>query len=73
MKKIIDPTGTVLTPSLNGWRCKGNGEHKDEQGDFIECCCDECNYYLKCFPQYNPYSKINRFKKWFKNHFKNHF
>ena len=26
--------------------CEGNGTHKD-----IECRCDECDYFLYCFPQ----------------------
>ena len=34
-----------LTPSLGGWKCLGNGE--DER---FECCCDECSFYLICFP-----------------------
>lgn len=35
----------ILTPSENGKDCLGNGTHED-----IECCCDECEYYLLCFP-----------------------
>ena len=27
--------------------CLGNGE----QG--FECCCDECDYYLLCFPEFD--------------------
>lgn len=53
-EKIIDITGIELTPSRQGRKCKGNGE----QG--YECCCDECDYFLKCFPQYLP--KKNRLK-----------
>lgn len=45
---VIDPsTGTVLTPSYHGKQCQGNGDHPG-----IECCCDECDYYLICFPEY---------------------
>ncbi len=47
-KQIIDITGAPLTPSRQGRRCLGNGEHPE-----YECCCDECDYYLKCFPQYD--------------------
>ena len=47
-KKFIDVTGIPLTPSRNGKRCLGNGEHPG-----IECCCDECDYYLECFPDWN--------------------
>lgn len=44
--KIQDPTGTPLTPSDQGKDCLGNGERPE-----YECCCDECDYYLHCFPQ----------------------
>ena len=46
-KHIIDVTGTPLTPSNQGSECLGNGEHPE-----YECCCDECDYFLICFPQY---------------------
>ena len=36
----------TLKPSLGGKECLGNGTHDD-----IEIQCDECNYYLECFPQ----------------------
>lgn len=43
-----DPsTGIVLTPSYHGEQCQGNGEHPG-----VECCCDECDHYLTCFPDY---------------------
>ena len=45
---IIDVTGTILTPSNGGKDCFGNGEHIE----LIACCCDECDYYLDCFPEY---------------------
>jgi len=45
---FIDPTGTVLTPSWHGEKCQGNGEHPG-----VECCCDECNFYLACFPDWD--------------------
>lgn len=47
-KRIIDVTGTTLTPSWQGCKCLGNGEHPR-----YECCCDECSYYLYCFPQFD--------------------
>ncbi|MBM6920150.1 hypothetical protein H6A12_03120 [Phocea massiliensis] len=47
---IVDTTGTVLIPGNEGRNCLGNGTHDDEQGNRIECCCDECDYYLECFP-----------------------
>ena len=49
---IIDITGTIPTPSNGGKDCLGNGEHTDKNGNLIECCCDECDYYLKCFPAF---------------------
>jgi hypothetical protein len=45
-KKIIDITGIELTPG-NLTVCLGNGE----QG--FECCCDECDYFLLCFPEFD--------------------
>ncbi len=45
---IIDMIGIVLTPGNNGDNCLGNGEHFDEGGNLIECCCDECEFYLCC-------------------------
>ena len=41
-------TGIFLTPSFHGESCLGNGEHLG-----YECCCDECDYYLLCFPDWN--------------------
>lgn len=46
---IIDITGIVLTPGNNGNDCLGNGECFDENGQPIECCCDECSYMMCCF------------------------
>ncbi|MBQ9162946.1 MAG: hypothetical protein IJX74_06690 [Clostridia bacterium] len=46
-KKVIDITGIELTPGEPSV-CLGNGE----QG--FECCCDECDYFLLCFPEFDP-------------------
>lgn len=47
MADVIDPsTGTKLTPSYQGKECLGNGLWPG-----YECCCDECDYYLICFPE----------------------
>ena len=46
-EKIIDVTGVELTPG-NPTVCLGNGE----QG--FECCCDECDYFLLCYPELYP-------------------
>ncbi len=48
---IVDVTGTILCPSKNGEKCRGNGEHKNIFGRTIECCCDECNYFLECYKE----------------------
>ena len=45
-KKVIDVTGIELTPG-GPTVCLGNGE----QG--FECCCDECDYFLLCFPEFD--------------------
>ena len=39
-------TGLELTPG-KPTVCLGNGE----QG--LECCCDECDYHLLCFPEFD--------------------
>ena len=46
-KKVTDITGTELSPG-DPTVCLGNGE----QG--LECCCDECDYYLICFQKFDP-------------------
>lgn len=46
-KKVIDVTGLELTPG-DPTVCLGNGERK------FECCCDGCDYYLLCFPEFDP-------------------
>ena len=61
-RQIIDVTGTSLTPSRQGKRCLGNGENPQYE------CCDECDYYLYCFPQYDFESKLNKLKKWLNKH-----
>ena len=37
-----------LTPSFHGENCLGNGEHPP-----YECCCDNCDFYLECFPDWD--------------------
>ena len=49
-KRVIDITGIELMPG-EPTVCLGNGE----QG--FECCCDECDYYLLCFPKFDPKNK----------------
>ncbi len=49
-KRVIDITGVELMPG-EPTVCLGNGE----QG--FECCCDECDYYLLCFPRFDLKSK----------------
>ena len=47
--EMVDPsTGIKLTPSYQGKECLGNGSWPG-----YECCCDECDYFLTCFPDYN--------------------
>lgn len=36
---IIDVTGIELIPGNNGEDCPGNGEHKDENGNYNLKCC----------------------------------
>lgn len=46
-EKIFDGTGAELHPG-DPEHCEGNGEHPG-----FECCCDECDYALECFPEFN--------------------
>ncbi len=45
---IIDITGIELTPGNLGKDCLGNGKHYSTNGSLIECCCDECDYFMCC-------------------------
>ena len=49
--EIIDVTGIKLTPGNEGKNCLGNGKHYDENDNLIECCCDECDYIIKCLTE----------------------
>jgi hypothetical protein len=49
LKNVIDINGVEITPG-EPTVCLGNGE----QG--FECCCDECDYYLLCFPEFEQKS-----------------
>ena len=46
--EIIDVTGIKLTQGNSGKDCLGNGFHYDENGNLIECCCNECDFMMKC-------------------------
>ncbi len=35
-------------PGNKGKNCHFNGEHRDRNGEIIDCHCDECNYLLCC-------------------------
>ena len=53
-RKITDITSVELTPGEPAV-CLGNGE----QG--FECCCDECDSFLLCFPEFDSKSEtINK-------------
>ena len=49
-KKVTDVSGIELTPGEPDV-CLGNGE----QG--FENCCDECDYYLLCFSEFDAKNK----------------
>ena len=49
-KSAIDITGIELIPG-QPTVCLGNRMRG------FECCCDECDYYLLCFPEFNSNSK----------------
>lgn len=45
-KIVIDITGVELMPG-EPELCLGNGVRG------FECCCDECDYFLLCFPEFD--------------------
>ena len=47
-KKVIDVTGVELTPGDRD-TCLGGDNHPE-----YPLCCDECDYFLLCFPEYMP-------------------
>ena len=49
---LTDITEAQLCPGDHGKDCPGNGAGLDPQGSPIECCCDECDFMLLCFPEY---------------------
>ena len=49
-EKVIDVTGVELTPGKPDV-CLG-GDKPPE----YPLCCDECDYFLLCFPEYMPKS-----------------
>jgi hypothetical protein len=55
-EKIYDVTGVLLSPGKPE-ECLGNGTHVDENGEPIECCCDECDYLMLCTEQDEPEGK----------------
>lgn len=44
---INNDTEEVLTPSYHGESCRHNGDNPD-----YEIACDECDFYLICFPDW---------------------
>ena len=47
--EIFELLATIkLTPSYHGQACIAHGEHL-----CVECCCDACDFFLICFPEYD--------------------
>lgn len=46
--KVVSKDVDIM-PGNEGRDCLGNGETLDENGDLIECCCDECDYLMCCY------------------------
>ena len=44
------PQEEILTASYHGEKCRHNGENPD-----YEMACDECDYYLLCFPDWEEF------------------
>lgn len=51
MEEYIPYTGELM--GGNPCNCKGNGTTRTQDGSAVyECCCDECDYFLDCFPNW---------------------
>ena len=37
-----------LFPGNFGIDCMYDGNKKNSEGQLIPCCCDQCDYYLRC-------------------------
>lgn len=37
-----------FNPNNFGRDCAFDGKHFDEDGNLIECCCDECDFAIGC-------------------------
>ena len=44
---IHSDTEEIVTPSYHGENCRHNGDNPD-----YEIACDECDFYLICFPDW---------------------
>lgn len=54
MRKIFETENRpeeILTPGDHGKNCRHNGENPD-----YEIACDECEFYLTCFPDWKEFS-----------------
>ena len=47
-----DVTGTPICPG-HPKLCLGSGDFPG-----FECCCDECDYFLACFPEYDTQKEV---------------
>ncbi|MDY3225773.1 MAG: hypothetical protein SOW84_07885 [Candidatus Faecousia sp.] len=47
---IHNDSEEILTPSYHGELCRHNGENPD-----YEIACDECDYFLLCFPDWEEF------------------
>ena len=50
---FMDEQEEILTPSYHGELCCYNGENPE-----YEIACDECDYYLFCFPDWKDSMKF---------------
>ena len=57
--KKRDPEAEFLFAATPGnmEECLGNGEHLDDNGNIIECCCDECDYLILCLKNAGKYDE----------------
>lgn len=46
-----------LTPGKGGADCLYNGLHEG-----YECACDECDFYLECYPDWRKFGEYREFR-----------
>lgn len=55
----MNSTEIGLMPGNKGIDCLRDGKHYDNDGNLIECCCDECDYLMCCISDVDECNNCN--------------